>query len=429
MSRCRFFLVTLVLAFYSNIWSANHYLQLNDAKTALTSLQKVEPNTLIDVCCDVNSPTFQWNIPADCVIRYSGGTLNLRSVNGKNTMIDAPARQLFGSNTAISGSWNVEKAYPEWFGGKGDDNTLCDQPISKSFKLSPSEVHFSRGTYLVNSTITTNGPDIYINRGATIKMRSSRVAVIKADYTLASSIYTMQVMPRIHGGGCIDGNNVATIGIVLRYGRCMLVEDLLIKNITQYGLQAAGSDKDMSGYCHVYKCIFENESSNRDAIAINNNRTDCIYDDINIVNFRIAVRHAGAGGKFTNVSAWLTDSSLWNGSVVFSCEESDLTLYNCEADTMQKLLKIGRGVNYFFANIINCRAFKNNDIVPDRLARQYPPLIIDKNGSQQTQIFINGGAYWFDVPYNIIENLSSFDNIRINRYHRDQIINHANSDR
>ena len=90
---------------------------------------------------------------------------------------------------------------------------------------------------------------------------------------------------------------------------------------------------------------------------------------------------------------------------------------------------IGKGVDYFFANVINCRAFKNNDIVSDNLARRYPPLIIDKNGSRDTQIFINGGAYWFEVPYNIIENPSSYDNIRINRYHRARISNHGNYDR
>lgn len=428
--RIRLLLWLIVFTFIqARTWAASNYIQLIDSNTALTQLQNVKSNTLVDVCCDVQSSTFNWIVPNDCVIRYSGGMLSLRSIQGTNTMIDAPARQLFGNNTNLSGTWNIEKAYPEWFGAKGDNNTLCDDAIRKAFKLTPSEVHFSKGIYLINSTIISNGPDIYINRGATIKMKSNRVPVIKADYQRASSIYTMKVMPHIHGGGCIDGNNTATIGIVLRYGRSMLVENLVIKNMTVYGLQAAETDNDTSGYCRVYKCIFENESGNRDVIAINNNRTDCLYEDVNIVNFRIAVRHAGAGGKFTNVSAWLTDGNLWNGSVVFLCNESDLTLYNCEADTMQKLIMIGKGVDYFFANVINCRAFKNNDIVSDNLARRYPPLIIDKNGSRDTQIFINGGAYWFEVPYNIIENPSSYDNIRINRYHRARISNHGNYDR
>jgi hypothetical protein len=58
-------------------------------------------------------------------------TANRTYVIRKNhTRIIAPAEQIFDANLAVGGTWDIERAYPQWFGAKAYTNL----PIIKTNK-------------------------------------------------------------------------------------------------------------------------------------------------------------------------------------------------------------------------------------------------------------------------------------------------------
>lgn len=105
---------------------------------------------IIDVDRDYNLQGDIMELPANCVLRFSGGILSNGTLYGHNTCIEAPLTVIFGKDIIIDGSWNVDYSYPEWFGAKGDGKTDDRVPIQLSLnsfintKLLPHR-------YLINS--------------------------------------------------------------------------------------------------------------------------------------------------------------------------------------------------------------------------------------------------------------------------------------
>ncbi len=422
---------------------ARGYVVLKNSNEAIDQLKNINSGTQVDVCADISLPSYRWIIPDGCCIRYSGGMLRMAEIVGKDTRISATEDQLFEVNK-VSGSWRVNVALPEWFGAKADGKFDCSNAIAKTMLLNPSELKFTKGTYLVSQPILTNHSDICISRDATLaaknelslQMKDYKGKVVTAqglivgDYSQDDSreVYGLQLQPKIYGGGCIDGCYKASVGILLNKGFRVIVRDLTIKDFNKFGFVAALS-KDAAGSSIMQNCTFVNDDGYQNgpssirhhpnAVAIRNNRYDCTYEDVMIINYQVGVVHEADNGKFTNIHTWLRDGFYWPNSVVFDCYAPDVTLVTCDADTMRKLVKCHS--DYFFANIISSRAYKNPDVVSDELARRYPPLIVDKGDTKDSQVYLSGGAYWFEVPYEIINNLSSFDCVKVHRYNRGKV--------
>ncbi len=410
-------------------------------------LANVKKGSLVEVACNVVLPAFVWQLPEDCVIRYAGGCLHMAGIVGNRTQVESPAVRLFQVKK-VSGTWNVETALPEWFGAVpafGDAKPAdCSAYIDQAILLDAPTLRFSNGNYGISRPVIIHSHDICIARGATLKALGEMNARVKdyqgkdatvhsliyADFLQAPKreVYGLQVQPRIYGGGCLDGDYKASVGLLLNKGYRVIVRDLTFRNFNQYGFVAALS-RTAAGSSVMQSCTFINDDGyygsratikhHPDAKAILNNRYDCVYEDITTVNYRIAVVHEADNGKFTNVHSWLRDGFYWENSIVFDCYAPDVTLVGCEADTMQKLIMCHK--NFFFASVTDCRAYKNPDVVSDELARRYPPLIVDKGDTKDSQVYLTGGDYWFEVPYRIINNMSAYDHVSIRRYNRNKV--------
>lgn len=405
------------------------------------SLSQIPSGALIEIDADIKL-SGTWTLPDNCVLRYSGGTITTTRIVGKNTIIDAPPVALFNVSK-VEGTWRVERGFPEWF---------CDTPgkwsdaIEKTLALSPVELCFTKGVYDITRPITSSFSNIYIAHGSTLRASGSLARPIEymicGDFDGRHTVPDLEVMPRIYGGGCIDGNGRAKTGVTFYRSRLSLLEGLTIQNTTEYGFKASRNETE-AGNCIVRDCLFQNwlkdPVSKKKVVAILNNRTDCVYEDIEIVDYQIAVRHDGLNGKYTNVHAWLLDPTLWNSSVVFDCLQPDLTLLGCEADTMCSLLRFDRP--YFFASIVNCRAYVNESVVDLNAVdsrgnpRYMMPLVIDKtiaNASKdnirgargrQSQIMLYGGVFWYNLrgnmlKYRIMDEASPHDQVEMRRYQR-----------
>lgn len=428
-------MIIMLAGMFCNVKAATNYIRITSQEEASHHLNHLRPNSLIEICAPVS-----YNIkdtlvlPEKCVLKFSGGTLSTNNIKGNKTSIDAPLTQIFKTKD-ICGTWLVKASFPEWFGGQSsieENEKLTDnsKAIELALKLQPSDICFVKGVYGISKPIVTKYSNINICGSAeiralnemslTINQNGQNVNVnsmIVGDYTTEGTkeIFGLSTAKMIYGGGCINGDYKASVAIALN--RCLrtIIKDVTIKNVNLYGFQASLDGKS-AGNCFMQNCIFKNEDAwNNDkssthhpkAIAIYNNKSDCVYTNIEIVNFQTAVRHESYNGMFTNVHAWLRDDYYWQNSVTFDCFYPDITLTNCEADTMRRLIKCN--CNNFHGNTYNCRSYNNTSVVSNNLASSFVPIIIDKNGFNNCQITINGGYYWFDTPYKMFSVTSSKD--------------------
>ena len=59
------------------------------------------------------------HVGANSILDFQGGKLFNGVLVGNNTSIRSEAVQIFDTNIVLSGTWNVNEGYPEWFGAKG----------------------------------------------------------------------------------------------------------------------------------------------------------------------------------------------------------------------------------------------------------------------------------------------------------------------
>lgn len=108
------------------------------AYNVLTQDMINEPNTIYEIRYDFDLNGGEITIPEGCVLDFQGGSFSNGAIVGNNTSIVASLFKIFNINVNILGTWNVDRAYPEWFGAKADkenyDSRLAIQKTIDSFK-------------------------------------------------------------------------------------------------------------------------------------------------------------------------------------------------------------------------------------------------------------------------------------------------------
>jgi len=115
----------------------------------------------------VSSPTTTISgtitIPAGVTLNFIGGMLiGTGTLVGNKTKIIASLTQLFGTSLNVSGTWEIDRAYPQWFGAQSEQSINTSSPdsaaaINKAIVMKQTgEVLIPRGWYRVNSSIFVN---------------------------------------------------------------------------------------------------------------------------------------------------------------------------------------------------------------------------------------------------------------------------------
>lgn len=102
-------------------------------------------------------------IPSNCILRFEGGSLSGKyTLTGHNTSIDAAIVKIFDERVKLAGTWNVNEAYPEWFGAKSDGMTDCSPAFNALINLCYSKgncdvscvpIKVGKGVYILESPI------------------------------------------------------------------------------------------------------------------------------------------------------------------------------------------------------------------------------------------------------------------------------------
>ena len=155
-------------------------------------------------------------IPANITLIFMGGMLlkpssSSPTLTGNRTRIVAPPEQIFSADLTVGGTWEIERAFPQWFGAKSYptyNSTFTDSaPAIKNAILmkGTGEVFLPRGYYRVDSCIDvkagitllgeTGGRDQEIPNNSGLYY--ARGTILMAGSTMLSN-YTDGYMMRIN---------------------------------------------------------------------------------------------------------------------------------------------------------------------------------------------------------------------------------------
>lgn len=184
------------------------------SKNILTQAMISNANTryVIQYDYDLNGETI--TIPEGCTLDFQGGSFKNGTIRGYYTIIESPQRTIFQHNTVLSGTWNIDYAYPEWFGAKGDGATDDTIPICLCFKYFENTKLGAKTYYIKSIYDEVNNASLVLPErhnvyGSSVNhnLTDSDVSTLKVD-TITPSIILRVVSASILERITIIGNNL-----------------------------------------------------------------------------------------------------------------------------------------------------------------------------------------------------------------------------
>ncbi len=113
--------------------------------------QLTQENTIYEIRYDFDLNGDSVTIPAGCILKFCGGSLSDGTIVGDDTCIAASPVKIF-DDIQISGSFNIEFAYAEWFGAKANSESYQDTYINLAL-ANFNRVKLLRGVYKIEYPI------------------------------------------------------------------------------------------------------------------------------------------------------------------------------------------------------------------------------------------------------------------------------------
>ena len=277
--------------------------------------QVTQPNTIYEVRNDFDLMGKRAIIPEGCSLVFMGGIIESGTILGNGTEIIAGKRIIFDL-VKLEGSWNVDMAYPEWFGAKGDGLNDDSNAIQACIDAPFSKIVFqNRATaYTVSKPIVVNRPVIIDGEYG---FGPDTYAKIQASKKIETLFYLMQGCVRSSFSHLyLDGNNKSVSGFYSPQGKN---ESYLYMNsfinikvvFTEYGFRLN----------KLYSCVF----------------TSCQCNSISKIGF------------------------CFNKDLTDGSEGTTITAINCGSSTWHSKGGIGWYFNKLsYCNLISCGSDQNN---------------------------------------------------------------------
>ncbi|TPV35983.1 hypothetical protein FJ651_03430 [Paucihalobacter ruber] len=127
-------------------------------------------------------------LPDNVTLKFSGGLLkNYTSISGANTRIDAGLVGSFDGSGSLSGTWNLESVYPEWFGALGDGTAYDAHAFIKAVGFLKSMnggnlILTSEKDYIIDKEILLTSNISILGNGATISVNPANWQAVNSGF-------------------------------------------------------------------------------------------------------------------------------------------------------------------------------------------------------------------------------------------------------
>jgi hypothetical protein len=206
------------------------------------------PNTIYEVRYNFDLGGGSVTIPVGCTLSFVGGSISNGILTGTNTGIKASTTKIFGNNLTISGQWNYDEAYPEWFGAVGDGTTddtdylsLCVRAfknvvLPQTYSIT-SVVVPAKTSITINKSVKSNGKGLVLNNECSVKGGIINVTSGNAGITLGDATINQNFRRRIIEGIKFYGPKTANTAAIKCEASANYYNTFdTIKDIVIYGL-------------------------------------------------------------------------------------------------------------------------------------------------------------------------------------------------
>lgn len=205
---------TIVILLSTSFWmSAEAARRITLRKDKPLEEQLKKENVVYCIKSDFDLKGQTVTIPKGSTLKFKKGVLSNGALVGQETMIVTGKQTRFGKNLVIRGTWNVENAYSEWFGPKGDGTDDTDA-LTAFFNFPAEKKTLKRGEYGVNELQCPRMKNCEIYAyGATLKYLRTDLDNIPGDHVvLANYMGKIRYDSELNGylriyGLTIDGNS------------------------------------------------------------------------------------------------------------------------------------------------------------------------------------------------------------------------------
>lgn len=133
----------------------DHESELEIETNLLTQEMLGRANTIYIIQYDYNLNGQTITVPKGCILKFEGGNISNGIIKGNGTIIKADLNRIF-TNIKFEGTLAVERVIPEWFGARGDNETINTKAFQDAIdfaELTASNVEIQSGEYIVDNTL------------------------------------------------------------------------------------------------------------------------------------------------------------------------------------------------------------------------------------------------------------------------------------
>lgn len=119
--------------------------------------QLIYQNVIYKIVADIDFNGANLTIPPNCTLDFQGGSFSNGTLVGNNTKIKAGLNKIFDTNITLNGTWDIDEAYPEWFGEKTSTSIQLCLDYFPVVKLGNSTYTCSTSVVISNSAKVLKG--------------------------------------------------------------------------------------------------------------------------------------------------------------------------------------------------------------------------------------------------------------------------------
>lgn len=129
---------------YSDVKFINKFFTIERLNKAMSN-----SNVTYKIVGNIDLGGGELTIASNSTLDFQGGSFSNGTIVGNNTKIIAGLQKIFNSNIILTGTWNVEESYPEWFGAVGDGVTNDTVALTKCINYF-TVTSLSARTYIID---------------------------------------------------------------------------------------------------------------------------------------------------------------------------------------------------------------------------------------------------------------------------------------